>query len=98
MNFNCVSASSTPQPRYQELLEVSAGIYATRYTLAYGFVSAEGLLAAAIIKMDGVGKEAGWRWIFILYSILILGQELTSSPDIYAVFTEKDWPQSSSDL
>ncbi|KAL8290129.1 hypothetical protein RQP46_003068 [Phenoliferia psychrophenolica] len=25
-----------------------------------------GLLAAAIIKMDGVGNQAGWRWIFYL--------------------------------
>ena len=25
-----------------------------------------GLLASAIIKMNGVGGLAGWRWIFIL--------------------------------
>lgn len=25
-----------------------------------------GLLAAAIVKMDGVGGQQGWRWIFIL--------------------------------
>jgi hypothetical protein len=24
-----------------------------------------GLLATAIIKMDGVGGLAGWRWIFV---------------------------------
>lgn len=29
-----------------------------------------GLLATAIIKMDGVGGLAGWRWIFILEGIV----------------------------
>ena len=28
-----------------------------------------GLLASAIIKMDGVGNLDGWRWIFILEGI-----------------------------
>ena len=28
-----------------------------------------GLLATAIIKMDGIGGLAGWRWIFILEGI-----------------------------
>lgn len=28
-----------------------------------------GLLATAIIKMEGVGGLAGWRWIFILEGI-----------------------------
>jgi MFS family permease len=28
-----------------------------------------GLLASVIIKMDGVGGLAGWRWIFILEGI-----------------------------
>ena len=26
-----------------------------------------GLLAAAILNMDGKGGKAGWAWIFILY-------------------------------
>ena len=30
---------------------------------------ANGLLAAVIPKMDGVGGRAGWAWIFILVSI-----------------------------
>jgi MFS family permease len=25
-----------------------------------------GLLATAILKMDGIGNLAGWRWIFVL--------------------------------
>ena len=29
----------------------------------------KGLLASAIVKMDGVGGLAGWRWIFILEGI-----------------------------
>lgn len=29
-----------------------------------------GLLATAIIKMDGIGGLAGWRWIFILEGIV----------------------------
>ena len=28
-----------------------------------------GLLATAIIRMDGIGGLAGWRWIFILEGI-----------------------------
>lgn len=28
-----------------------------------------GLLATAILKMDGIGGLAGWRWIFILEGI-----------------------------
>ncbi|KAL1748382.1 MFS transporter [Schizophyllum fasciatum] len=31
-----------------------------------------GLLATAIIKMDGVGGLAGWRWIFILEGIVTI--------------------------
>ncbi|KAL8287347.1 hypothetical protein RQP46_003799 [Phenoliferia psychrophenolica] len=31
-----------------------------------------GLLAAAIIKMDGVGGQAGWRWIFYLEGIFTI--------------------------
>lgn len=29
-----------------------------------------GLLATAILKMNGVGNLAGWRWIFILEGIV----------------------------
>jgi hypothetical protein len=29
-----------------------------------------GLLAYAIVKMDGVGGLEGWRWIFILEGLL----------------------------
>ena len=31
--------------------------------------SSLGLLATAIIRMDGIGGLAGWRWIFILEGI-----------------------------
>ncbi|ETW84041.1 major facilitator superfamily [Heterobasidion irregulare TC 32-1] len=37
--------------------------------LRVGVFYASGLLATAIIKMDGVGNLAGWRWIFILEGI-----------------------------
>ena len=37
---------------------------------AAGFASAfSGLLAAAIIHMDGVGGRPGWAWVFILVSL-----------------------------
>ena len=29
-----------------------------------------GLLATAIIKMDGISGQSGWRWIFILEGIV----------------------------
>ncbi|GAA5836663.1 hypothetical protein JCM11251_002690 [Rhodosporidiobolus azoricus] len=42
----------------------------TRISLFFGAASLSGafsgLLAAAIINMDGVGGKAGWRWIFYL--------------------------------
>lgn len=44
----------------------SVGIFYASASLSGAF---GGLLATAIIKMDGVGKLAGWRWIFILEGI-----------------------------
>ncbi len=38
-----------------------------------------GLLATAILKMDGVAGLAGWRWIFILEGIATVVIALTSS-------------------
>lgn len=40
--------------------------------------SRPGLLATAIIKMDGIGGLAGWRWIFILEGIATVLIALTS--------------------
>lgn len=51
-----------------ELL-VRQGIFFSAASMA-GATS--GLLAAAIVKMDGVGGYAGWRWIFILEGLLTL--------------------------
>ena len=45
----------------------------------------QGLLASAIIKMDGVGGLAGWRWIFILEGIATVAVAL-----IAAVFMPAD--------
>ncbi|OAP58669.1 hypothetical protein AYL99_07759 [Fonsecaea erecta] len=43
------------------------GLFFAGASLAGGF---SGLLAYAILKMDGVAGQAGWRWIFILEGIL----------------------------
>jgi Major Facilitator Superfamily len=37
-----------------------------------------GLLAYAIVKMDGVGNYAGWRWIFILEGLLTVAVAIAS--------------------
>ncbi|KAA1466484.1 MFS transporter [Dentipellis sp. KUC8613] len=47
-------------------LQMRVGIFYASASLAGAF---GGLLATAIIKMDGVGNLAGWRWIFILEGI-----------------------------
>lgn len=44
-------------------LQIRIGIFYASASLSGAF---GGLLATAIIKMDGVGGLAGWRWIFIL--------------------------------
>ena len=48
---------------------------------ATGFASAfSGLLAAAILGMDGIGGKPGWAWVFILASFdtcLALVDDLT---------------------
>jgi len=47
-----------------------AGIFYASGTLSGAF---GGLLASAILKMDGVAGLAGWRWIFILEGIATIG-------------------------
>ncbi|KAI0080890.1 MFS general substrate transporter [Panus rudis PR-1116 ss-1] len=47
-------------------LQQRVGIFYASASLSGAF---GGLLATAIIKMDGVGGLAGWRWIFILEGI-----------------------------
>jgi hypothetical protein len=46
-----------------------------------------GLLAYAIVKMDGVGGLAGWRWIFILEGLL------TVLVALLAFFLVQDFPE-----
>ncbi|KAJ9666207.1 hypothetical protein H2201_003641 [Coniosporium apollinis] len=46
-----------------------------------------GLLAFAIAKMDGIGGQEGWRWIFILEGLL------TVVVAIIAFFTLYDFPE-----
>jgi MFS family permease len=43
------------------------GLFFSAASMAGAF---SGLLAYAIVKMDGVGGYAGWRWIFILEGLL----------------------------
>ncbi|KAF8897517.1 MFS general substrate transporter [Infundibulicybe gibba] len=47
-------------------LQLRVGIFYASASLSGAF---GGLLATAIIKMDGVGGLAGWRWIYILEGI-----------------------------
>ncbi|KAK7472053.1 hypothetical protein VKT23_000164 [Stygiomarasmius scandens] len=49
-----------------EELQVRIGLFYAGASLSGAF---GGLLATAIIKMNGVGGLAGWRWIFILEGI-----------------------------
>ncbi|OSC98925.1 MFS general substrate transporter [Trametes coccinea BRFM310] len=56
-------------------LQQRVGIFYASASLSGAF---GGLLATAIIKMDGVGGLAGWRWIFILEGIATVMIALTS--------------------
>ncbi|KAF9055247.1 MFS transporter [Hymenopellis radicata] len=47
-------------------LQLRVGVFYASASLSGAF---GGLLATAIIKMDGVGGLAGWRWIFVLEGI-----------------------------
>ncbi|RDB22580.1 hypothetical protein Hypma_010216 [Hypsizygus marmoreus] len=47
-------------------LQLRVGIFYASASLSGAF---GGLLATAIVKMDGVGGLAGWRWIYILEGI-----------------------------
>ncbi|KAI9066787.1 MFS general substrate transporter [Trametes sanguinea] len=57
-------------------LQQRVGIFYASASLSGAF---GGLLATAIIKMDGVGGLAGWRWIFILEGIATVMIALTSA-------------------
>ncbi|KAH9853629.1 MFS general substrate transporter [Lenzites betulinus] len=56
-------------------LQQRVGIFYASASLSGAF---GGLLSTAIIKMDGIGGLAGWRWIFILEGIATVGIALTS--------------------
>ncbi|KAL1944179.1 hypothetical protein VTO73DRAFT_3364 [Trametes versicolor] len=56
-------------------LQQRVGIFYASASLSGAF---GGLLATAIIKMDGIGGLAGWRWIFILEGIATVLIALTS--------------------
>ncbi|KAJ8455309.1 hypothetical protein ONZ51_g12519 [Trametes cubensis] len=56
-------------------LQQRVGIFYASASLSGAF---GGLLATAIIKMEGVGGLAGWRWIFILEGIATIIFALTS--------------------
>ncbi|THU81824.1 MFS general substrate transporter [Dendrothele bispora CBS 962.96] len=58
-----------------EELQVRIGLFYAGASLAGAF---GGLLATAIIKMDGVGGLSGWRWIFILEGIATILLALVS--------------------
>ncbi|CDO71341.1 hypothetical protein BN946_scf184908.g99 [Trametes cinnabarina] len=57
-------------------LQQRVGIFYASASLSGAF---GGLLATAIIRMDGVGGLAGWRWIFILEGIATIVIALSSA-------------------
>ncbi|KAL4986010.1 major facilitator superfamily domain-containing protein [Aspergillus falconensis] len=61
----CVYLLSTWYPRY-ELQKRNAAFYLIGST-ASGF---GGILAYGLMQMNGIGGQAGWRWIFIIEGIL----------------------------
>ncbi|KAK0453626.1 MFS transporter [Armillaria borealis] len=85
---------STMYKRHE--LQVRVGIFYASASLSGAF---GGLLATAIIKMDGIGNLAGWRWIFILEGIatiifsiiaaILLPADVSSAPFLSEV--ERDF-------
>ncbi|KDR83760.1 hypothetical protein GALMADRAFT_86283 [Galerina marginata CBS 339.88] len=74
-------------------LQLRVGIFYASASLSGAF---GGLLATAILKMDGVGNLAGWRWIFILEGIatviasFIAAYFLPESLETASFFTEEE--------
>jgi MFS family permease len=74
-------------------LQLRVGIFYASASLSGAF---GGLLASAILKMDGIGGLAGWRWIFILEGIatvlsaLIAAYFLPESLQTASFFTEEE--------
>jgi MFS family permease len=63
-----VSRTNDTQKRDHQLTHsISTALFFSTASLALAF---SGLLAAAIVNMDGIAGLAGWRWIFILEGIL----------------------------
>jgi MFS family permease len=65
------------------------GLFFSAASMAGAF---SGLLAYLIVKMDGVGGYAGWRWIFILEGLLTVGVAIA------AFFLLHDFPDTASFL
>ncbi|KAF8913881.1 MFS transporter [Gymnopilus junonius] len=82
---------STMYKRHE--LQLRVGIFYASASLSGAF---GGLLATAIIKMNGVGNLAGWRWIFILEGIatvilaFIAAYFLPESLENASFFTEEE--------
>jgi MFS family permease len=80
----------TPERDHQLTHFISTAVFFSSATLALGF---SGLLAAAIVQMDGIAGLAGWRWIFILEGIKVLYRSFLS---IYLKLIKKGFSPSSS--
>ncbi|KAH8811087.1 major facilitator superfamily domain-containing protein [Xylogone sp. PMI_703] len=65
------------------------GLFFSAASMAGAF---SGLLAYLIVKMEGVGGYAGWRWIFIIEGLL------TVVVAVLAYFTLYDFPETASFL
>ncbi|KAI0090075.1 MFS general substrate transporter [Irpex rosettiformis] len=63
----CMLYLSSFYPRRQLQLRIS--IYFTAPTIAGAF---SGLLASAILHMDGIGGKPGWAWVFILEGLFTI--------------------------
>ncbi len=65
ITFFCTSPNE-PQLLFPGHLEVTTSL---SFLNGVPYHLRSGLLATAIIKMDGIGGLAGWRWIFVLEGI-----------------------------
>ncbi|KAH9917676.1 MFS general substrate transporter [Epithele typhae] len=74
-------------------LQARASVVLSSVTLASAF---SGLLAAALIKLHGMGGRPGWAWLFIIEGVISIGFGLLSyfllpsSPTDIFLLTEQD--------
>ncbi|KAL2857209.1 major facilitator superfamily domain-containing protein [Aspergillus pseudoustus] len=78
----CMYILAMYYPRFE--LQWRFGMFFPSSTLAGAF---GGLLAYAIVKMDGLGGLDGWRWIFVIEGVV------TAAYGICVKWLVPDWPE-----